>query len=177
MTDIAMGMHHIYGLGLIHRVSGTISVTFLIITATMQDLAARNVLVNQNEVCKVSDFGLIRQMDAGCYQFTGTSKIPIRWCAPEVLTKREYYPASDVWSYGIVLWEMINPTLYPFHQFEDYEVGARIKDGGRPDIPLVYPPTVQKIMLACFQRKPEKRPSFQYITTLLIRQRYMYQKT
>lgn len=129
-------------------------------------------LVGHDEICKVADFGLIRKVDDGYYLSSGASKIPIRWCAPECLREKKFYPASDVWSYGIVLWEMVNPTKLPYHDCEDYEVGVSIRDGRRPDIPSKYPETVQKIMLACWHQKPDKRPSFQYITALLTKETY-----
>lgn len=122
----------------------------------------------------MADFGLIRSVAGdGQYSFSGTSKIPIRWCAPETFVERVYYSASDVWSYGVVLWEMANPTKLPYHEFQDFEVGVQIRDGRYPDIPSEYPKTVKEIMLACFNVKPAKRPSFQYISILLSKERYM----
>ena len=133
----------------------------------LQDLAARNILVGLNEQCKVADFGLLREIDDGCYLHTGATKVPIRWCAPECLKTGKYNPASDVWSYGVLLREMAYPNEIPYIEFQDYEVGAKIVDGERMAIPYRYPETVQKIMRACWRFNPEKRPSFQYITMLL----------
>lgn len=134
----------------------------------MQDLAARNVLVDQNETCKVADFGLLREIDNGCYLSTGSSKVPIRWCAPECIQRNKFYPASDVWSYGVVLWETANPTKVPYEECQDYQVCSRVIDEGlRLQIPREYPQTVQQIMQACWRTRPDKRPSFQYITMLL----------
>lgn len=167
--DIGLGMHHISTLGLVHRVRYTIAVIKVLQMALTcyQDLAARNVLVGLNETCKVADFGLLRQIDDGCYLLTGASKVAIRWCAPECLKTRKFYPASDVWSYGIVLREMAYPTEIPYKEYNDYEVGGKIIDGEKMAIPYRYPETVQKIMKACWCYKPERRPSFQYITMLL----------
>lgn len=135
--------------------------------AILQDLAARNVLVSLNETCKVADFGLLRPLDDGCYLMSGASKVPIRWCAPECLKTRKFYPASDVWSYGIVLWEMAHPTDVPYQECYDYEVAGKIVGGEKMNTPKHYPETVQKIIRACWCYKPDKRPSFRYITMLL----------
>lgn len=72
-----------------------------------------------------------------------------------------------MWSYGIVLREMAYPTEVPYKQYYDYEVAGKIVDGEKMDIPEQYHETVQKIMKACWCYKPEKRPSFRYITMLL----------
>ena len=109
------------------------------------------------------------------YLCTGKSKIPIRWSAPEVIRENVYYPASDVWSYGIVLWEMANPTKIPYQDVQDYAVGQQVADGEptrHHKIPSIYPDTLKRIMLACWQFRPDKRPSFQYITALLTKERY-----
>lgn len=126
-------------------------------------------LVGQNEICKVADFGLVRQIDEDCenYLSCSTTKIPIRWCAPECISERKFYPASDVWSYGVVLWEMENPSKLPYWQYDNLQVSIRVNDGERLDIPPLYPKTVQEIMLACWLKKPHKRPSFKYIAMLL----------
>lgn len=126
-------------------------------------------MVGQNEICKIADFGLIRKVDQGVYSISGKSKVPIRWCAPECLREKKYTPASDVWSYGIVLWEMANPTLVPYHKYEDFMVGSKIVEGEKLIPPSQYPEVVQKIMRACWQTQPDKRPSFRYITGLLTR--------
>ncbi len=125
--------------------------------------------MGHNEICKVADFGMIRKAEQGVYHGSGKSKVPIRWCAPECLSQKRYTPASDVWSYGILLWEMDNPALVPYHHHEDYLVGSKIAEGEKLVPPSDYPEIVQKIMQACWQIQPDKRPSFRYITGLLTR--------
>lgn len=115
----------------------------------------------------MADFGLLRQIDEDHYMMTGASKVPIRWCAPECLEKHTFYPASDVWSYAIVLWEMAHPTEMPYKEYEDYTVASAIMGGTKLAMPDQYPEVVKKIMTACWCLRPEKRPSFQYITMLL----------
>lgn len=124
-------------------------------------------LVDKNETCKVADFGLMRELSDEFYLASGATKVPIRWCAPEFLKKKKYYPASDVWSYAIVLWEMVYPGEVPYKEYQDYEVAPKIMEGEKLAIPTCYPDIVQKIMRACWHMKPERRPSFQYIAMLL----------
>ena len=125
-------------------------------------------MVGLNEQCKVADFRLLRETD-GCYLDPEDPDVVVlnRWYAPECLQTGKFYPASDVWSYGVLLREMAYPNEIPYNEFQDYEVGAKIVDGERMAIPYRYPETVQKIMKACWRFNPEKRPSFQYITMLL----------
>ena len=77
--------------------------------STNQDLAARNILVNESLVCKVADFGLSREIESddtsGAYTTKG-GKIPVRWTAPEAIAYRKFTSSADVWSYGVVMWEV-----------------------------------------------------------------------
>ena len=94
---------------------------------TLQDLAARNVLVGDDEVCKVSDFGLLRELpkDYTCYHSQSVIPWPIRWMAPESLGDRLYSQATDVWSFGVLQWEMFNPKVIPYDELEtNYEVSS-----------------------------------------------------
>ena len=80
-------------------------------------MAARNIMVGRNEICKVGDFGLLRELPkhASIYVSTSTNTLfPVRWMAPESLEDHEFSPATDVWSFGIVLWEMVNPGAKPY---------------------------------------------------------------
>ena len=85
----------------------------------MQDLAARNVLVGDGEVCKVSDFGLLRELPKGdaIYHSKSAFPWPIRWMAPESLRDRVFSQATDVWSFGVLQWEMFNPKEKPYKTF------------------------------------------------------------
>ena len=97
MRGIAYGMQYLTEMSFVHR-----------------DLAARNVLVNSQLVCKIADFGLSREissegnaLDGGAYTTRG-GKIPVRWTAPEAIAFRKFTSASDVWSFGIVMWEVMS---------------------------------------------------------------------
>ena len=136
----------------------------------MQDLAARNVMVAQDEICKVGDFGLLRELPKDVDIYVATAKVtkfPIRWMAPESHSKREFSPATDVWSFGIVMWEMFNPAQTPYKGMSNHQVAANVCLGTRLTIPEPYPSTVVSIMKACWQHMPSKRPSFLLIASLL----------
>ena len=88
--------------------------------------------------------------------------------APESLSRREFSTASDVWSYGVLLWEMRYPTIIPYTEMKsNMEVATQVTDGFRLNIPSDYPDVVQRIIKACWQKDPSKRPSFLLISNLL----------
>ena len=127
-------------------------------------------MVSQDEICKVGDFGLLREIpkDASIYVSTTKTRFPIRWMAPESLMRKEFSPASDVWSFGVVMWEMYNPTELPYKRLgNNMEVATNVCTGTRLEIPKSYPPTVTRIMKACWQLEPSERPSFLLIAMLL----------
>uniref|UniRef100_A0A670IMU2 receptor protein-tyrosine kinase n=1 Tax=Podarcis muralis TaxID=64176 RepID=A0A670IMU2_PODMU len=112
LRGIAAGMKYLADMNYVHR-----------------DLAARNILVNSNLVCKVSDFGLSRFLEDDTSDPTYTSalggKIPIRWTAPEAIQYRKFTSASDVWSYGIVMWEVMSYGERPYWDMTNQDVSMR----------------------------------------------------
>ena len=94
-----------------------------------QDLAARNVLVGSTEICKVADFGLLREIprDDSIYHSQHNVPCPIRWMPPESISDRHFSPASDVWSFGVLVWEMFNPTKLPYAKYDN--IGCATKVG------------------------------------------------
>ncbi|KAL5488767.1 hypothetical protein EMCRGX_G017760 [Ephydatia muelleri] len=161
MIDIAMAMNYVSGKGLVHR-----------------DLAARNVLVDDNELCKVGDFGLLRELppDSDTYVPQSDDLLPCRWLALESLTDRRFSVASDVWSYGIVMWEMFKPTKIPYEEFGPFQIVSKLKDGYRLPLPRRIPPVLGDIMKACWKEDPSKRPSFLLICTVLTTKALMLQE-
>ena len=135
----------------------------------IQDLAARNVMVDIRETCKVADFGLLHEIpkDNTIYQATTEMPWPIRWMASESLDDLKFSPASDVWSFGVLLWEMYHPNWLPYAELNNVQVPMKVHSGHHLSISVTYPSTVASIMKACWQKKPEKRPSFLLISTLL----------
>ena len=136
---------------------------------TLQDLAARNVLVGANETCKISDFGLLRELPKDDSIYTSHSNIPclIRWMPPESIVDRTFSPASDVWSFGIVQWEMFNPDKNPYSGMVDTQCAVKIVNGYTLPVPRGCPPIVSKTMRSCWSKEPSKRPSFFLLATIL----------
>ena len=138
----------------------------------IQDLAARNVLVDREKRCKVADFGLLREVpkEEECvYVSKGDGNSPLRWMAPESITENIFSPASDVWSYGILQWEMFYPNKSPYPDMTTTQMIARVTTGYRLAIPDGCPPLVASIMRACWHHNPKDRPPFLRISNLLIR--------
>ena len=126
-------------------------------------------MVSQDEVCKVGDFGLLRELPKDVEIYVAKTKVafPIRWMAPESLMRKEFSLATDVWSFGIVMWEMFNPKEKPYKGMNNTEVAVNVNQGMRLSIPEPYPPNVVSIMRACWQHSPAKRPNFCEIASLL----------
>ena len=135
-----------------------------------QDIAARNIILNSNEVCKISDFGLLREIpkDDSIYVSQQACPVPVRWMAPESLLRREFSTATDIWSYGILMWELRYPSERPYSSFKDNtQCAVQITSGFLLNIPSDYPENVQKIMRACWLKDPAKRPSFLLISNII----------
>ena len=141
------------------------SIMFLLI----QDLAARNVLVDREKRCKVADFKLLQEEEECVYVSKGYGNSPLRWMAPESITDNIFSPASDVWSYGILQWEMFYPNKNPYPDMTTTQMIARVTTGYRLAIPDGCPPLVASIMRACWHHNPKDRPPFLRISNLLIR--------
>ncbi|XP_051894995.1 ephrin type-A receptor 8 isoform X3 [Pristis pectinata] len=152
LRGIAAGMKYLSDLGYIHR-----------------DLAARNILVNSNLVCKVSDFGLSRILEDdpdAAYTTTG-GKIPIRWTAPEAITYRKFSSASDVWSYGVVMWEVTSYGERPYWNMTNRDVIKSVEEGYRLPAPMGCPAALHQLMLDCWQKDRNERPKFIQIVSVL----------
>ncbi|KAJ3588707.1 hypothetical protein NHX12_009561 [Muraenolepis orangiensis] len=134
-----------------------------------RDLAARNILVNTGLECKVSDFGLSRVLEddpEGTYTTSG-GKIPIRWTAPEAIAYRKFTSASDVWSFGIVMWEVMAFGERPYWDMSNHEVMKAINEAFRLPAPMDCPSAVYQLMLQCWLQERSKRPRFPDIVSLL----------
>uniref|UniRef100_UPI00358F8097 ephrin type-A receptor 4-like isoform X2 n=1 Tax=Myxine glutinosa TaxID=7769 RepID=UPI00358F8097 len=152
LRGIAAGMKYLADMNYIHR-----------------DLAARNVLVNGNLMCKVSDFGLSRGLedDPQAVYTTHGGKIPIRWTAPEAITLRKFTSASDVWSFGIVMWEVMSYGERPYWDMNNQEVIQAIDEGYRLPTPMDCPIALHHLMLDCWQKEHANRPSFTQLLAYL----------
>ncbi|KAJ7418612.1 Ephrin type-A receptor 1 [Pitangus sulphuratus] len=134
-----------------------------------RDLAARNILVTRSLQCKVSDFGLSRVLEndaEGTYETKG-GKIPIRWTAPEAIAHRIFTPASDVWSFGIVMWEVLSFGDKPYGHMTNQEVMKSLEDGYRLPPPVDCPSILYELMKSCWSHDRMRRPHFQEIRAQL----------
>ncbi|XP_051781618.1 ephrin type-A receptor 7 isoform X2 [Erpetoichthys calabaricus] len=152
LRGIAAGMRYLSDMGYVHR-----------------DLAARNILVNSNLVCKVSDFGLSRVIedDPEAVYTTSGGKIPVRWTAPEAIQYRKFTSASDVWSYGIVMWEVMSYGERPYWDMSNQDVIKAIEEGYRLPSPMDCPSGLHQLMLDCWQKERGERPKFDQIVGIL----------
>uniref|UniRef100_A0A8C7X858 non-specific protein-tyrosine kinase n=1 Tax=Oryzias sinensis TaxID=183150 RepID=A0A8C7X858_9TELE len=131
-----------------------------------RDLAARNILVGDDLVCKVADFGLARiirviQFLLPWLLFRNT-KIPVRWTAPEAALHQRFSVKSDVWSFGVLLYEMMSRGKMPYEGsfLFNKEVMTILTSGYRLACPTRCPENIYKIMMDCWAAEPSKRPSF-----------------
>jgi tRNA A-37 threonylcarbamoyl transferase component Bud32 len=152
IRGIAAGMLHLHKHNVIHR-----------------DLAARNILLDNNDVPKISDFGMSRVLDLGPEGRTRCPLGPVCWMAPESLRKdnKVYSQKSDVWMFGIVVYEII-ARQEPHAGQNPVEVAKQIRDNGlTPQIPSNCPSNLRQLMLSCWNKQPELRPSFEDICRML----------
>ncbi|KAJ8370708.1 hypothetical protein SKAU_G00107360 [Synaphobranchus kaupii] len=127
-----------------------------------RDLAARNVLVGEDYICKVADFGLARVIKEPFYT-SADRKIPFKWCAPEAISHGRFSSKSDVWSYGVLLYEIMTYGGVPYPAYSNHEVYNAITTGYRMPAPPKCPEYVYEIMLSCWRDAPEDRVSFNFL--------------
>ncbi|XP_030137000.4 tyrosine-protein kinase Fes/Fps isoform X2 [Taeniopygia guttata] len=126
-----------------------------------RDLAARNCLVTERNTLKISDFGMSREEEDGIYASTGGMKqIPVKWTAPEALNYGRYSSESDVWSFGILLWEAFSLGAVPYANLSNQQTREAVEHGMRLDPPEQCPEEVYQLMQRCWEYDPRKRPSF-----------------
>ena len=145
VVEIATGMEHLEAKGITHR-----------------DLAARNVLVSADLTLKISDFGLSRN---GVYVIKNsegrTRHLPIRWMSPEALRDRAFSAKSDVWSFGVLLWEIGTLGSFPYSDVRDDNLARYVAcENGRLERPDGVPLEIYEIMCSCWAAEPGDRPDF-----------------
>eukprot|EP01117_Protostelium_nocturnum_P013138 TRINITY_DN4883_c0_g1_i1.p1 TRINITY_DN4883_c0_g1~~TRINITY_DN4883_c0_g1_i1.p1 ORF type:complete len:906 (-),score=213.57 TRINITY_DN4883_c0_g1_i1:66-2783(-) len=147
---ISKGMLHLHLEKIIHR-----------------DLACRNILLSKHLEPKVSDFGLSREsqtVETGAV--TSTAVGPLKWMAPESITRREYSSKSDVWAFGVCIWEIIY-VQDPFPEMTPLEAALSVTNGNRLKISEGCPNTLEKLMKDCWETMPDNRPDFNRISSIL----------
>ncbi|XP_065167445.1 focal adhesion kinase 1-like isoform X5 [Atheta coriaria] len=133
-----------------------------------RDIAARNVLVSSTTCVKLADFGLSRSMgDNQSYYKASKGKLPIKWMSPESINYRRFTTASDVWMFGVCMWEIMMLGVKPFQNVKNNDVIAKIENGERLPLPAGCPPRLYSLMSQCWSEEPSKRPMFKEIREIL----------
>ncbi|CAI5446267.1 unnamed protein product [Caenorhabditis angaria] len=138
--QIARGMAHLESRGIIHR-----------------DLAARNILVGTGKILKISDFGMSRP---GVYVKTSRGVIPLRWLSPEAIKDNTYSSKSDVWAYGVLLWEIATLGGFPYNNIADKDIYAHLSEANRLEKPVKCSDEIYDLMKSCWAIDFNDRPSF-----------------
>nr|XP_033321805.1 proto-oncogene tyrosine-protein kinase receptor Ret isoform X1 [Megalopta genalis] len=146
--QISKGMAYLAEIKLVHR-----------------DLAARNVLLATGKVCKISDFGLTRDVyEDDAYLKRSKGRVPVKWMAPESLADHVYTSKSDVWSFGVLLWELITLGASPYPGVDVHNLYNLLKAGYRMERPANCSQQLYKLMVSCWHLEPGSRPSFKELT-------------
>ncbi|XP_052896326.1 uncharacterized protein LOC128303424 [Anopheles moucheti] len=125
-----------------------------------RDVACRNCMVNAQRVVKLGDFGMARPtFENDYYRFNRKGMLPVRWMAPEALALGFFTPASDVWSYGVLLYEIITFGSFPFQGLTNNQVLDHLKNGNMLTIPAGVKPQLEGLMKACWNQDYKKRPN------------------
>merc|ERR1739838_128868 len=126
-----------------------------------RDLAARNCMVNKNWTVKVADFGLTRDiLERNYYKSTVKTQLPLKWMPPESIRYGRYSEKSDVWSFGIVCWEIMTRGAIPYPTVEAIDILHYLNEGKRMDKPECCPSKLFEVISACWQETPDVRPTF-----------------
>ncbi|KAM4633711.1 tyrosine-protein kinase fynb isoform 3-T5 [Polymixia lowei] len=149
-AQVAAGMAYIERMNYIHR-----------------DLRSANILVGDNLVCKIADFGLARLIEDNEYTARQGAKFPIKWTAPEAALYGKFTIKSDVWSFGILLTELVTKGRVPYPGMNNREVLEQVERGYRMACPQDCPISLHELMVQCWKKDAEERPTFEYLQAFL----------
>ncbi|XP_029371938.1 protein-tyrosine kinase 2-beta-like [Echeneis naucrates] len=149
-VQICKALAYLEGLNMVHR-----------------DIAVRNVLVASPECVKLGDFGLSRYIDEQEYYKASVSRLPIKWMAPESINFRRFTTASDVWMFGVCVWEIFSMAQQPFSWLENGQVIIHLETGSRLPKPQFCPPTIYSLLTRCWAYEPQGRPGFSQLVCSL----------
>uniref|UniRef100_A0A182LY47 receptor protein-tyrosine kinase n=1 Tax=Anopheles culicifacies TaxID=139723 RepID=A0A182LY47_9DIPT len=153
MFQVARGMDFLTSRGIIHR-----------------DLAARNILITDDHTCKVADFGFARDIvTSKVYERKSEGRLPIRWMATESLYDNIFTVKSDIWSFGILMWEIVTLGSTPYPGIAAADVMRKVRDGYRLEKPEHCRRELYNIMFYCWAQDPNERPGFPEVVEMLDR--------
>ncbi|XP_061572121.1 protein-tyrosine kinase 2-beta-like [Cololabis saira] len=148
--QICKALAYLEGLSMVHR-----------------DIAVRNILVASPDCVKLGDFGLSRYVDEQEYYKASVTRLPIKWMAPESINFRRFTTASDVWMFGVCVWEIFSAGQQPFFWLENGDVINQLESGVRLHKPKRCPPPMYALLTSCWAYDPYSRPTFSQLVCSL----------
>lgn len=137
-----------------------------------RDLAARNILITADKTLKISDFGMSKHGD---YVVRSNKPLPLRWMAIEAIENKQCNSKSDVWSFGVVLWEIGTLGAHPYKELQNEAIYTSLKSGVRLNRPEICTDELYSLMQRCWCENPDERPTFSEICNILdVNKRKMY---